>query len=333
MSRSRGEINRDMLFALGQTDVSIVAVGECMIELARGIDGRFALAFGGDTFNTAVYAARLGANVKYLTAVGDDPFSMQIVALAHSEGVGGDAILHVPERLPGLYLIETQQGERTFYYWRQSSPARQLFDSELAPRALESLAEAECIYLSGITLSLYDDKALDKFADAIIAARQRGAVVAMDSNFRPQGWRSDIMRAREVFRRFWSLATLALPTFEDEQMLWGDTTPQQTLDRIRQCGPPEVCIKAGGDGAYVVSEECAIEHVACPEIVDPVDTTAAGDSFNAAYLVSRLGGRPPCSAAEFGHRLAAIVIMHRGALAPTAAMQDLCADFTESLVP
>src|SRR4051812_46719730 len=108
---------------------SIACVGEVMIEMARGNDGRFGLACGGDTFNTAVYLARGGLPVSYASALGDDRFSDNILAMAAAEGVATDLVLRVPGRLPGLYLIETDAaGERSFSYWRENSPARELFE-------------------------------------------------------------------------------------------------------------------------------------------------------------------------------------------------------------
>src|SRR5207244_10543509 len=100
-----------------------------MVELARGSDGRYSLAYGGDTFNTAVYLARAGVPVAYATALGDDPYSDGLLAFANAEGVQRDLVVRVPSRMPGLYLIETDaQGERRFYYWRDTSPARDLFE-------------------------------------------------------------------------------------------------------------------------------------------------------------------------------------------------------------
>ena len=104
---------------------AVVSVGECMVELARGPDGRFGLAYGGDTFNAAVYMARSGAEVAYATALGDDAYSDGIRALAQAEGVAGDLIATKPGRMPGLYMIETAaSGERSFAYWRDRAPAR-----------------------------------------------------------------------------------------------------------------------------------------------------------------------------------------------------------------
>ena len=83
----------------------VVAIGEVMIEMTRGADGRFSTACGGDTFNTAVYLARAGVDVAYATALGDDPYSDGIISMASAEGINTDLMLRVPGRLPGLYMI------------------------------------------------------------------------------------------------------------------------------------------------------------------------------------------------------------------------------------
>src|SRR5450759_666067 len=83
-------------------DKRAVCIGEAIVELARGADGRFALASSGDTFNTAIYLARAGLPVAFASALGDDPFSDAIVSLAQAEGIGTDLILRAGGRLPGL---------------------------------------------------------------------------------------------------------------------------------------------------------------------------------------------------------------------------------------
>jgi 2-dehydro-3-deoxygluconokinase len=301
----------------------VVAIGECMVELARGRDGRFDLAFGGDTFNTAVYLARLGVPVDYATKLGDDVYSDGIRKLALLEGVGDSLIA----RMPGLYVIETSpSGERSFAYWRDRAPARELFDGGGTPALLAAMAAARLIYFSGVTLSLYDEPARDSLAAALAAARAEGARIAMDNNFRPRGWGGDAAaaraNARPVFERFWRLADIALPTFDDEQALWDDADPAVTAARLAALGVAEIVVKNGAVGAHVQRDGSG-QAVACPEHVTPVDTTAAGDSFNAGYLAARLRGEPPADAALAGHRLAAIVIRHRGAIVPKSATAAL----------
>jgi len=296
-----------------------VSIGECMVELARGPDGRFGLAYGGDTFNTATYMARAGIEVAYATALGDDPYSAGILAAARAERVATELIATLPGRMPGLYLIETTAvGERSFWYWRDRAAARELFECAGAAKVVEAIAAARLVYFSGITLSLYTAKGLDIMAEAVAAARARGAVIAMDSNYRPRGWGGDLNRARDTFARFWALADIALPTFDDEQALWGDQTPADTTRRLYDLGIAEIVVKQGGDGARVRAGGQDLT-VPCPARVKPVDTTAAGDSFNAGYLARRLLGDGPADAAILAHRLAGVVIQHRGAIVPRAA--------------
>jgi len=297
-----------------------ISIGECMLELARDTDGRFRQSFGGDTFNTAVYLTRAGIPTTYATALGDDPYSDGIVATAEEEGVATDFIRRRPGRMPGLYLIETtSEGERTFHYWRDRSPARELFDADDAALTGEAMLKARLIYFSGITLSLYSATGLDRLADYLANARAKGAVVAMDGNYRPRGWGGDAQRARDVLARFWPLATIALPTLDDETALWGDRTADDTTERLLSLGLTEVAVKLGSDGARVRERGRQPATVPVPSSVSPVDTTAAGDSFNAAYLAVRLADGSIEDAALAGHRLAAVVIVHRGAIVPRSA--------------
>lgn len=294
----------------------IISVGEVMIEMARGSDGRFALGCGGDTFNTAVYLARAGLDVAYATALGDDLYSDAILALAGAEGVACDLVVRMPGRLPSLYLIETDAaGERTFYYWRDHAPARELFELGEWSRLAASIMSARLVYFSGITLSIYSNQGLGRFLALLEMARQNGVKVAFDGNYRPRAWKGDIQRTRTVFMKALKRVDIALPTFDDEALLWGDPRPETTVERLQSFGIAEVAVKNGHNPALVTGGEGG-EFVAVPDVVKPLDTTAAGDSFNAGYLAARLGGETPVDAALAGHRLAAEVIQHRGAIIP-----------------
>ncbi|MEA2928422.1 MAG: 2-dehydro-3-deoxygluconokinase [Hyphomicrobiales bacterium] len=297
----------------------VVSIGEVMVELSRGPEGRYGLAYGGDTFNTAVYLARAGIPTTYATALGDDPYSDELMALAAAEGVGTELMLRVPGRQPGLYLIETDgKGERKFYYWRDTSPARELFELADWPTLAESLLSARLVYFSGVTLSLYSNIGLGRFLAALELARKQGAIVAFDGNFRPRGWKGDVTRTRTVFTEALKRVDIALPTFDDEAVLWGDTNPAATVERLQAFGIPEIVVKNGPNNA-LVAHKTSREEVAVPEVVVPIDTTAAGDSFNAGYLAARLSGAEPTAAVGAAHSLAGQVIRHRGAIMPRAA--------------
>src|SRR5258705_6252731 len=297
----------------------VICSGEAIVELARGADGRFALASSGDTFNTAIYLARAGAPAAFASALGDDAFSDAIVALAKAEGIATDLILRVPGRLPALALVDADKtAECRTHYWREAAPANNLFELPRWSRIAEAMTAARLIYFSGITLSLYSNVGLGRFLAAVELARGNGAKIAFDGNFRPHGWHGDLSRTRTVFAEALKRVDIALPAYDDEAVLWGDPSPEATIERLQAFGVAEIVVKNGPNSALVASGGKS-EFVPVPEVVVPVDPLAAGDSFNAGYLAARLSGDAPNAAASLAHRLAAAVIRHPGAIMPRTA--------------
>jgi len=286
--------------------------------LARGADGRFSLSCGGDTFNTAIYLARAGLDVAFATALGDDPYSDSIVALASAEGVASKLIFRAPGKLPTLSLVESgPRGERVVRYWGEDAPARELFERPDWMLVAQEMVAARLVYFSGITLSLYSNNGVGRFLALLEAARQQGAKVAFDGNFRPRGWKGDLSRTRAVFMEALKRVDIALPTFDDEAVLWGDPSPETTVARLQAFGIGEIVVKNGPNSALVATAG-AQQFVPVPEVMVPVDPTAAGDGFNAGYLAARLTGAAVAEAAAAAHRLAGDVIRHPGALVPRA---------------
>ena len=303
---------------MSEDTARVICLGEAVIELSRGADGAFTAACAGDTFNTAVYLARAGLGVGFATAVGDDPYSDSIVALALAEGLEANLILRVPGRLPALSLVEHgRSGQPISHVWGDGAPARDLFELPDWMRIAQSLLAARLIYFSGITLSLYSNSGLGRLFAALEVARQQGAKVAFDGNFRPAGWQGNLARARTVFMEALKRVDIALPAFDDEAVLWGDPSPESTVARLQAFGVNEIVVKNGPNSALVATSR-GLEFVPVPEILVPVDPTAAGDGFNAGYLAARLSGSEPAQAASAAHRLAGTIISHPGALLPRA---------------
>jgi 2-dehydro-3-deoxygluconokinase len=192
-----------------------------------------------------------------------------------------------------------------------------LFELPNWSRVAEGLTAARLIYFSGITLSLYSNVGLGRFLAAIELVRSGGAKIAFDGNFRPHGWKGDLTRARTVFAEALKRVDIALPAYDEEAVLWGDPSPEATIERLQAFGVNEIVVKNGPNGALVaVAGER--DMVPVPEVVVPVDSTAAGDGFNAGYLAARLAGRAAVEAANAAHRLAGEVTRHRGAITPRA---------------
>lgn len=296
----------------------VVCVGECMIELRERPDGLLSQGFGGDTLNTAVYLARLGIPVDYLTALGDDAHSEAMLRAWAAEGIGTDLVAQVPGRLPGLYVIRTDpSGERSFLYWRDSAPVRQLFDLPDTPRLLDGLRGASLAYLSGITLSLFPEAARERLFGALADLRAAGGRVAFDTNFRPRGW-PDRDAAHRAYARMLALTDVLLASVEDHGLLFGAASAPDDL-RAWAAGVPETVVKLPVPGCVVLADGQEA-HVPPAAVLQPVDTTAAGDSFAAAYLAGRRAGATPVEAARAGHHLAGAVVLHAGAIIPHDAM-------------
>jgi 2-dehydro-3-deoxygluconokinase len=287
----------------------ICFVGEAMLELSRKGDG-WQLGYGGDTLNTSIHLARYGLDVAYVTALGADPFSDELRASWAAEGIDTRLILADPDRMPGLYAIRTDDtGERSFAYWRGESAARHMLDRPEAEAMLDAVAGADLLAFSLITLAILPPAARERLYALCAEVRASGGKVAFDGNYRPRLW-PDVATARAARDRAIGCADIGLPTLEDEILIDGDHEAEVAAARWHALGIPEVVVKLGARGCLV--EGGAI--VPVPAAVKVVDTSGAGDAFNAGYLRARLAGADVQKAALSGHRLAGWAIGHPGAI-------------------
>jgi 2-dehydro-3-deoxygluconokinase len=291
----------------------VASIGECMVELREVTQGQLSRGFGGDTLNTAVYLARLGVAVDYVTALGDDAWSCEMLAAWQAEGIGTGRVQVLKGLLPGIYVIQTDpNGERRFLYWRDNSAAKRLFD-HLDPAALDVF---DVFYLSGITLSIYDAACRDRLFDILHNARARGARVVFDTNLRLRGW-PDLAVARSLYGRMFELADTVLASTEDLRLLHGDSGEAVLL---AHAADTEIVLRLDRPACRIagLGRDEIVEAAAVPQVVD---TTAAGDSFAAAYLAARLAGAAPDAAARAGHELAGLVVGYPGAIVPRHVMR------------
>lgn len=293
----------------------VACIGEAMIELALDPNGAQArVGVAGDTLNTAIYLKRSAPSldVAFVTRLGRDAFSDRIEGCVTSEGLDTSAIERDPDRGPGLYAITTDaRGERSFTYWRDNSAARRLFQSG-AGTDFSVLDDFDVVYLSAITLAILPDPVRLEFCNWATGFRGAGGRIVFDSNYRPRLWAS-VDEARARIAGLWSICDIALPSADDEAALTGDATVQDTQARLAVLGVHDGALKRGEAGP--ISLSAPVEQT-YPRATNVVDTTAAGDSFNGAYLAARLTGADQATALSAGHDLALRVIGHRGAITP-----------------
>ena len=292
----------------------LLSIGEAMVELGQSDQpGLWRLGIAGDTLNTAWYLRRLlGADwqVDYLSRVGTGAFSQRMVDFLAAEGIGTDHVGRDPDREIGLYAISLTNGERSFAYWRDTSAARRLADD---PAMLDAALDGTAVaYVSGITAAILPPEGRANLLAALARARAGGTRIVFDPNLRPRLW-PDAAAMRQGISDAAAGADLVLPSFDDEAAHFGDPDPQATVARYLALGAGQVVVKNGG-GPIRFGGHDGVGIVTDLEPETPVDSTAAGDSFNAGYLSAWLSGAECAAAIAAGHALSRRVIRHRGAL-------------------
>ena len=315
--------------------LNCVVIGECMIELSGSPFSALKQTCGGDVLNTAIYLARCAediVDIRFVTVIGTDPLSEGMRRRWQQEKINTDWLVTDPSRLPGVYFIQTNEvGERSFLYWRDNSAAKYLLQHVGYAALREEIAGADWIYLSGISLAILPQDDRQRLLQDLAFWQKNGATIIFDSNYRPALWREP-EEARHVFSQMYQCSDLLLVTDEDEAALWQEADPEQTLKRLSLMSQADILVKMGAKGCVYQPRDRQQNTITIPTLpVDPVvDSTSAGDAFNAGVLSGLARNHPLSQAASWGHLLAGRVIQHPGAIIPVAAMQDLISSFKSS---
>jgi 2-dehydro-3-deoxygluconokinase len=294
----------------------LLSIGECMVELMQAEGDLLRKGYAGDTFNTAYYARLFlpaDWSVDYLTAVGTDTVSDEMLAFIEKTGVGTGHIRRVEGRSPGLYMIHLKDGERSFSYWRSVSAAKTLADDADHLRA--AIEASDIIVFSGITLAILAPSAVETLLSELRRAKAAGKRVVFDPNIRPRLW-NDKATMLDTISAGARASSLVMPSFDDEATHFGDADIAATIARYRALGVENIVVKDGAHGVTLSFGGKTPEFVPSAKVERIVDTTSAGDSFNGAFLARYAIDGDPVAAAGFAAATAAAVIQHHGALVP-----------------
>jgi 2-dehydro-3-deoxygluconokinase len=263
---------------------------------------------GGDTSNAAIAAARQGASVGYITAIGRDPPGDSFMALWAREGVDTATVRRTDQALTGVYFVTHDARGHHFLHYREDSPAA-LYGPDDLPEA--AIAAARMFYVSGISQGI-SNSAADAVFRAIEIAHRNGVKVAYDTNYRPKLWPP--MRAASVMHAAMAQADYAFPGLEDAQVLTGLREPEAVLDFYLRLGCRVVVLKMGEAGAWLADAGRRVRMA--PHVVEAVDATGAGDTFCGTFLARVLAGDAPEAAARYANVAAALKCTGYGAVAP-----------------
>jgi 2-dehydro-3-deoxygluconokinase len=290
---------------------SIVSMGEAMVEFNQTGEhgGRTYLqGFGGDTSNFAVAAARQGASVAYMSALGDDPYGKMLRQLWDAEGIDHSAVRTDVAAFTAIYFVTHDTKGHHFHFFRKGSAAS-LMQPALLER--EPLRHCKAFHFSGISIAI-SEQARNTAWEAAQLARESGALVTFDTNLRLKLWSIDL--ARENIRRAISMSDICLPSWDDMTEVTGLDQPEAIVDRCHEWGAPLVALKMGSDGALISNgkQRWRIPAVSCR----PVDATGAGDTFGGAFVHRILEGDEPEQAGVYACTAAALSTEGFGAVEP-----------------
>jgi 2-dehydro-3-deoxygluconokinase len=302
--------------------IDLLCMGEPMLEfnqLPMQPDGtrHYLEGHGGDTSNAAIAAARQGASVGMITALGNDMPGDSFMALWAREGVDASTVIRTDRWLTGVYFVTHDTKGHDFLHYRANSAASMHSAADLPA---EAIAAARMLYVSGISQGISTTAADAVFA-AIDLARRGGTMVAYDTNYRPRLWPP--ARAAAVMHAAISDADYALPGIEDVRTLTGLTDPDAMLDFYLRLGPGVVVLKMGESGAYLATPENRV-HIP-RHAVRVVDATGAGDTFCGSFLARILAGDGPEQAARYANVAAALKCTGYGAVAPIPRSSEVLA--------
>jgi 2-dehydro-3-deoxygluconokinase len=291
--------------------LDIVAFGEPMVEFNQTGEGGGRLylqGFGGDTSNFAIAAARQGARVAYLSALGDDPYGRMLRELWTREGVDHAAVATDPQAYTAIYFVTHDAAGHHFHFFRSGSAA-----SRLAPATmpLEPVRSARIFHLSGVSLAI-SASACDAALAATEAARAAGVRVSFDTNLRLKLWPA--VRAHAVMTQAIRLADICLPSFDDLAALTGLRDDDAIVDHCLRLGAKVVALKLGERGALVA--DAHERHRIAPHPCHPVDATGAGDTFGGAFVARLVAGDALVAAARYAAAAAALSTEGYGAVEP-----------------
>jgi 2-dehydro-3-deoxygluconokinase len=288
--------------------LDILCFGEPLLEFNQQPDGRYLPGHGGDTSNCAIAAARQGARVGFFTHLGKDSFGNSFMELWQREGVSAETVRQVDDAHTGIYFVSHGANGHEFNYMRAGSASSRVTPADLPQDAIRS---ASILHVSGISQAISPNAADSVFA-AIALARDAGRKVSYDTNLRLKLW--PLERARAITHAAMAQCHIALPGLDDARQLTGLEAPDAIVDFCLALGAEIVALTLGADGTLVATatDRATIKG----RRVEAIDATAAGDTFDGAFLARLAAGDTPFEAARYANAAAALSTQGYGAVAP-----------------
>lgn len=293
----------------------VLTVGEPMVMFVANDEGdlskvdQFTKFIAGAEVNVATGVSRLGHDISYLTALGQDPFGEYIVDFLKNEEIDTSLVKYNPNFPTGFQIKnKVSVGDPQVVYFRKGSAASKITQADVVEI---DFSDVDVLHLTGIFMAL-NEETYETTLMLIEKARKHDVTITFDPNLRPVLWESEVVM-REAINYVASLCDIVMPGFSEAVLLTGKTTKEEIADFYLDKGVQEVIIKLGTEGSY--SKKRAGEQFV--EVFEPsftidkvVDTVGAGDGFAVGVITSLLENLETDKMLERANAIGAIQVMH-----------------------
>jgi len=292
--------------------INVCSIGEAMIEISNIKNSLYNQSFAGDTLNFCNYLDKKKLNAFFLSAIGKSEINQSLLDFVKSKNISTKYIKQINQFEVGLYLIKNKDnGEKQFFYWRDESAAKHYFNNIDFLNLYKELKNFDYIYFSGITLSIIHISKLNNFIKLLRLLKSKKIKIVFDFNIRPTRWNKKNLNI--FLDSVLKLVDICFLSGEDMNY-WKNKNNIKSYEQIvRKYKIKHSIFRKNAEYTYVFLNKT--RYVFKNKLLKKVvDTSGAGDGFNAAYLSNFIVNNDPVLALKAGSSLGSKIVMKKGAI-------------------
>jgi len=292
--------------------IKICAIGECMMELTNARKMLYSQSIAGDTLNFSSYLDKFFFDTSYFTAVGTSEISKRALNFLQKQKIKTNLVSQINSHEIGLYLIENSKvGEKIFYYWRDNSAAKFFFNNQNINKHKNQLQKFQYIYFTGITLSLFETNNFLNFISLLELLKKKQVKIIFDFNIRIKRWPKK--KLTSYFSKTLPFIDILFVSGEDLNFLKGNASLKTFTNLIQKYNIKHGIYRNNArlNYSFYNDERYLIKNKIINKVVD---TSGAGDGYNAAYISNFIKFNNPQKALEAASEIGAKIVMKKGAI-------------------